>query len=227
VGIKAEDASQPFDYRQSVLRFELIDHWNRYLGTMAVPTYLLKIKKDSSSKSTSQEQRSSGKSAPKQNSKENQISMTKLNKSLKLQLPIQLKPEAYEVRNNIERDNNYRSMTDLHEIWANSQPRNSLLKFHYVRRTPLNNLSAIRILHNCYHRDAQIRLKFFIIYDDMKKEYYRVDLTGKPLKATHPCPPSRVQVFKLEKLASIEHLEELRPFSQSVGRTSQCCPFNV
>lgn len=88
-------------------------------------------------------------------------------------------------------------LVDVYETWSNTTPAQSI-SFHLIRRNPLVKLAAARIYHDCYQPDAYITLKHIIIQDEASKQKAKVNLSGKPIKSTTPCPPSKLQVFTTE-----------------------------
>lgn len=88
-------------------------------------------------------------------------------------------------------------LVDVYENWSNTTPAQSI-SFHLIRRNPLVKLASIRICHDCYQPDAYLTLKHMIIQDEASKQKAKVNLSGKPIKATTPCPPSKYQVYSAE-----------------------------
>ena len=207
VGIKADEAAANLDTKLTVLKFELLDNWNRYLSTISVPAYLLKFRQDPESSV------SASPTGAQSESKNGLGGSTKpaglLQKSKEVLLELRPRRSANEL-------GKYKSMSDLRETWSNSASNNSLLTFQLVRRTPLTNLASVRVTHDCYERGATMRLKYLALYDNIKKEYLRADFTNRVLVALHPCPSTRQQVFKIERAASAEQLHELKAFTSAV-----------
>lgn len=93
----------------------------------------------------------------------------------------------------------FKSMSTFHETWANTT-RGNQITFHLVRRNPLTNLSFIRISHDCFQPETYITFKFITVRDDATGQMYRAVLQNKPIRAIHPCPPTGLQVFSVEKV---------------------------
>lgn len=94
-----------------------------------------------------------------------------------------------------------KALSFIRDYWAKAS-QTSELKFTLIRRMPLNDIAAVRINHDCYNPNALVILKCIVIKDDLRPLCYKVDLTGKLLRAMHPtCPPTGLQVFKAEPVA--------------------------
>lgn len=178
VGIRAERASPSFDHQRSVLKVELLDSYNRYITSIAVPCFLFKFKLDEGP-------------MPE-----------KPTKSLH---PVFVK-----------------TMTVLQEQWATTDP-NELISWQFTRRRPLTDIASARVLHDCYNKDAYIVFKYIVFYDPLADVNFMVQVKEQQIRGVHPCPPSSVQVFPVEKLTT--PTEELRSFmAANVTRHPYWCP---
>lgn len=88
--------------------------------------------------------------------------------------------------------------TEAYDNWLGVAQSN-IITFHLVRRYPLVRMSSVRLSHNCFTKDAFIILKHIIICDESTKQKVKVNLSNIPLAAGAPCPPSKFQVFNVEK----------------------------
>lgn len=169
-----EEASPSFDPRQSVIKMDLLDHMNQYITSIVVPCFVFKLK----------------------NMVPGQKSLTSHDLS---PLPSKLAAGQQQADQAASRPNwlNTKSMAALVETWANT-PKSSIVSFTLIKRNPLTNLTSIRVSHDCYKPNALLLIKYIQLKDDQTLQRARADLADKPIRAVHPCPPSGVQVFKLE-----------------------------
>lgn len=102
-----------------------------------------------------------------------------------------------------------KTMTVLKEKWATTE-RDELITFSLTRRRPLTDVTAARILHDCYLENAYIVFKFIVFHDHAADVDFIIRCKDQQIRGIHPCPPTNVQVFPVEKLTT--PAEELKAF---------------
>lgn len=243
VGIKADETGGGLDTNQTVIRVELLDTMNRYMGSFAVPTFMFKWNSlDSQNKTKRSTNKQTTQPAGSSNGSANEMEMRPLNEQhhqqqqnvtdpypagrldrrdyYKGKKPVEIPKmaqEAFELRHKYNLEDNYRSMSDLHEMWSNAK-RGVLICFNYLRRQPLD-LATIRIQHDWWTKEAYLKLKYIVIYDKAKDVYMKAKLEGKPLYALHPCPPANAQLFPLEQITN-QHFDEIKSFRNAIRPVS-------
>lgn len=106
-----------------------------------------------------------------------------------------------------------KSLSILHEQWAGTNP-GELVTFQLSRRQALMNVASARVTHDCYAADAVMTLKYIVLYDQSAKVNFMINLKNAQLKAIHPCPPTGLQVFPVEKVIKHEDLKTFMGIAQ-------------
>lgn len=114
-----------------------------------------------------------------------------------------------------------KSLSILHETWAGTEP-GERVTFQMSRRQALMNVTSARVSHDCYIANATITLKYIVLYDQSARIYFMIHLKNIQLRSIHPCPPSGLQVFPVEKVVSHEELKSFMDITQT--RYMFCCP---
>lgn len=173
--IRAGSANQAFDTKNAVIRFEFLDHKNRFVTNIAVPAFVFKFQEIPASNegATTTTTTPAAQVNPPQPAKETVASYKSTVK--------------YVVK----------TLSFVEENWRVSAKAEEI-KFTLQRRWPLTDVAFVRITHDCYNLRAKVTFKSIFIKDDSSPLCYRADLQNKPIRATHPCPPSGVQIFNVE-----------------------------
>lgn len=232
ITIRADEASSGFDTRGSVLKLELLDAQNRYITSLAVPCFLLAFKQrpagGQSSESLSRARSVSGSKRPCYQQQQQQQQYGQASRASQASSSSaasgSTQPATGSGSGAAARLEAPKSLTLLHEAWP-ATARRSVVSFQLIRREQLKNLSSVRISHDCYGPNNFITLRYLIVHDEEGPYLGRAKLRQHKIRAVHPCPPSGLQVYPVERLSDLRQLEEANSYANLLRRSdnSWCC----
>lgn len=179
VSIYIDAASPSFDQEHSMIRIELLDQLNQYITSFVIPASVCAFNTDQAKMKPATPNGTKSVSAPDPEDPFNYNNPHKQSSSSPFSTT-QIK-----------------SMTAINEQWKDTAKSN-VIKFTLIRRSPIINLSYIRIIHDCFKTNAHITLKSILVRDESKRQVTRFELKGKQLRGVHPCPPTGAQVYRSE-----------------------------
>lgn len=185
ITLRVDEASAAFETKTTILKMDLLDSCNQYLTSIAIPCFVLKFKTIE----------------PTKHELKSLVTAAQHGETLPPQQVQQLH-QFQQLHHQLEVNKNlpyYKSLSGLHDTWSNTTP-SSAITFRLVRRMPLIDFYSVRVSHDCYNIDAFIRLKNLSIKEDNSGLVAKISFTGKDIRAHHPCPPSGLNIYTLDKV---------------------------